>query len=228
MLARRAKALITVSEFSASELSQVLSVPKTRFEIVPNAADHMLRYPPRLPEWGGGKFALCVGNQTPNKNVETAIRAFLALERSDLKLVLVGAATAEIFGPVRLKDHPNIVKLGFVEDAELRALYERAEFLCFPSRYEGFGIPALEAMTLNCPVIASDAGAVREVVGDAALIRSADDVDGFSAAMRRVLDEPELAMSLRARGAGRAQHYSWDASAAKFEALLDRLNGARP
>jgi len=224
-LARRAVGLLTVSHFSAGELSDLLGVGRDQFTIAPNAADHILHVATKdhaLTRNGlePGRYALCVGNQSPNKNIATAIQAFIALGRPDLRLAIVGAGDAEVFGSVSLTDHPTVIRTGYVDDAQLRGLYESAAFLCFPSLYEGFGIPVLEAMALGCPVIASNAAAVPETSGGAALLVPPTDVMGFTTAMARVLDEPGLADDLRMRGYARAATFSWDGSARQLEAAL--------
>jgi glycosyltransferase involved in cell wall biosynthesis len=229
-LARRSAGLITVSNFSAGELSELLGVPRERFVIAPNAADHIAREESQsdILELNGltpGRYALCVGNQTPNKNIATAMQAFLALKRPDLRLAIVGAGDADVFGVVKIAEHPSIVRLGYINDGQLRALYEAAAFLCFPSLYEGFGIPVLEAMTLGCPVISSNAAALPETCGNAALMASPNDVNSFSNAMVKVLDQPALAADLRRRGLARAATFSWDRAASEVENLLLRVAG---
>lgn len=224
-LARRSKRLLTVSAFSAGELAETLGVPKDRFAVAPNAADHLKAVIPRpdvLRAHGltAGAYGLCIGNQTPNKNVAAAIAAVERLGRPDLRLVLVGAGEARVFGSFDLAEQQFVTSLGFVDDGALRSLYENAAFLCFPSRYEGFGIPVLEAMSLNCPVIASDAGALVETASGAALHCPADDIDGFAAAMASVLDDAGLAEDLRRRGQRRAAAFSWDRSAAVLDCML--------
>ncbi|WP_270935763.1 glycosyltransferase, partial [Falsiroseomonas oryzae] len=109
-----------------------------------------------------------------------------------------------------------------VTDGELRALYENALCLVFPSRYEGFGIPPLEAMWCGCPVLAARAGAVPEVCGEAALWFDAEGPATPAAALSRLLDEPALADRLRAAGQARARLYSWDAAACRLLELLDQ------
>lgn len=228
LLARRSQRLLTVSAFSAGELAQTLGVAKDRFGIAPNAADHFASIAARpevLAENGltAGAYGLCIGNQTPNKNVAAAIAAVERLGRPDLRLVLVGAGDARLFGGVDLAHLPFVLSLGYIDDAALKALYTHAAFLCFPSRYEGFGIPVLEAMSLGCPVIASDAGAVVETAGGAALHCRPDDIDGYAAAMAAVLDNPGLAQDLGKQGRRRATAFSWDLSAAVLERELAGL-----
>jgi len=230
LLARRSRALLTVSQFSAGELAECLGVDRGRFAVAPNAADHILTLtsdPSILAKRGlqPGQYGLCVGNQTPNKNVATAIAAFAGLNDPSMKLALVGAGDARVFGDLSLSDHPGVVPMGYVSDEELKALYENARFLCFPSRYEGFGIPVLEAMALGCPVIASDAAAVPETAGDAALLVGPDDVAGFAQAMARVIGDPALAADLQSRGRARAAVFGWDRSAAVLERVLVEMSG---
>jgi glycosyltransferase involved in cell wall biosynthesis len=114
-----------------------------------------------------------------------------------------------------------VALLGRVSDAELRALYGNALCLVFPSRYEGFGIPPLEAMWCGCPVLAARAGAVPEVCGEAALWFDAEGPATQAAALMRLLDEPGLAETLRAAGRARAALYSWDAAARRLLELLE-------
>lgn len=228
-LARRSKRLLTVSAFSAGELAQTLRVPRERFAIAPNAADHLCTVAARpeiLDEHGllAGTYGLCIGNQTPNKNVSVAIAAVERLGRPELRLVLVGAGEARVFGGFNLAGRPFVLSLGHIGDGALRSLYEHAAFLCFPSRYEGFGIPVLEAMSLNCPVIASDAGALIETAGGAALHCQADDIAGFAAAMALVLDNAGFAEDLRRRGQRRAAAFSWERSAAVLDHVLDEID----
>lgn len=224
-LARKATHLLTVSNFSARELSEVLGVPTEKFTVVPNAADHILKSSeaphPEVPK--GLVYGLCVGNQTPNKNVETAIRAFAGVRREGVKLLLVGAAEAQVFGTLRLSDHPDVVRLGYVSDEELKGLYQRAAFLAFPSRYEGCGIPVLEAMALGCPVIASNAAAIPETAGGAALLADPDDPLAFSEHMQRILGDRSLADRMRDLGRKRASDFSWTKSATTLALTIEKL-----
>lgn len=229
LLARRSRALLTVSRFSAAELAECLKVDQARFAIAPNSADHMrgIKADPSILSTRGlsaGQYGLCVGNQTPNKNVGTAIAAFAQLNDPSMKLALVGAGDAKVFGDLSLDDHPGVVSMGYVSDKELKALYENARFLCFPSRYEGFGIPVLEAMVLGCPVIASNAAAVPETAGDSAILVGPDEVADFAQAMARVISDPALAAELRERGRARALSFSWERSATVLEQVLADLS----
>jgi glycosyltransferase involved in cell wall biosynthesis len=217
-LARRAKGLVTVSRFSAGELSELLRIPLDRFAIAPNAASHITRPEAQLEvlsQYGlqKGRYIFCVGNQTPNKNLSAAIRAFQQLGDETLQLVIVGAPSTTVFGDVDLTEQPRVVRTGYISDGQLRALYENAAMLCFPSRYEGFGIPVLEAMTLGCPVVASNTSSLPEVAGEAALLVDPDQPQLIAAAMQKLLDAPSLTQNLRAKGLERAKDFTWRRSA---------------
>lgn len=218
--------LATVSRFSQSELSSVLGLAAERICVIPNGADHIRRVIPddavttRLGLERDGYF-LFVGSPAPHKNLMTALKAFGDLAEPSMKFVVVGAAKSKVFGTDGLEAGPNVVFTGRLTDGEIAGLYRQARAFVFPSLYEGFGIPPLEAMVHACPVIASDIGPCREVCDDAALFFPPKDAATLTAAMRRLIDEPQTAQALREKAVSRAHHYSWDASA---RMLLDRLS----
>ncbi|HEU5304812.1 MAG TPA: glycosyltransferase family 1 protein, partial [Gemmatimonadales bacterium] len=130
----------------------------------------------------------------------------------DWDYVVAGPVNPRIFGKA---DAPvSAVQAGYVSDSELRALYEGAACFVYPSRYEGFGLPPVEAMACGCPVIVSRSASLPEVCGDAALYVDADDPTQLAAAIRRVMCEEGLADRLRQRGRERVRQWSWDTTAA--------------
>jgi glycosyltransferase involved in cell wall biosynthesis len=227
-LMRRARALITVSAFSRGELARWCGLSESLFRIVPDSAEHILRIPSE-PEvlarhaLERGRYVLCVGNQSPNKNTALAIRAFAAAAPDRMRLAVAGGAPAAL-APARAGEAPWLSMLGRVSDGELRALYENAAAFVFPSLYEGFGVPPLEAMALGCPVVSSDSSAMPEVLGDAALFFKSGDVAACAASIRDVLALDATARE-RIAEAGRAQaaRFSWRASADHLGALLREL-----
>lgn len=226
-LAARAHTILTVSEFSRGELAREMGIDPARFAVIPNGCDHIHRLRPDasvLVDNGlaRGGFVLFVGNRAPHKNFGTALEAFRRLNRPGLRLVTVGIGRRDIFGDEGFGDETGVLHLARIDDAQLAALYDAAALLLFPSRYEGFGIPPLEAMSLGCPVVASTAAAIPETVGQAALTAYPDDVGAFSAAMARILDEPGLAALLQAAGRARAAQFRWDHAAARLEDVLVR------
>lgn len=224
-LARRARRICTVSAFSMRALAEDMRVPVAKFAVIPNGADHLLRVAADSAaiERRGlvpGRYLLFVGNRAPHKNFETALAAFGALGRADIRLVTVGIGLRAVFGDAGDGGGPGVAHLTDVSDAELRALYEHAALLIFPSRYEGFGIPPLEAMSLGCPVVASNAAAIPETVGDAALLVDPDDVAGMTDAMLRIIGDPALRAELIEKGRARAQLFTWEEAGRKLRLLL--------
>lgn len=245
-LARRATALVTVSAFSQARLAAALGVAPDRIAVVPNGSDHLDRVVADagvLARLGlaGVPFLLVVGSANPNKNLERVLAAWQLAARADARLVVVGAATPRVFrakaraGPALPPLAPagegwgeGVVVAGPLDDAGLSALYRTARGLVFVSRYEGYGLPAAEAMRLGCPVLASREGALPEVCGDAALYAGADDTVGIASALCRLLDEPDLRDDLAARGRARMAARTWAATAARWEGLVDRLQRGSP
>lgn len=189
-LARRAWKLVTISEFSRRELARYCRVPAEAFTIIGDSAEHILKVTSDtaiLTRNGltPGSYALTVGNQTPNKNIAFAVQAFLEAELPGWKLAVAGGGSDRIFGRDGLQDHPSIVKLGRVSDEELRALYENAGVFLFPSKYEGFGVPPLEAILLGCPVISSNTSAMPEVLKDSAIFFIAGNIEDLSEKIKK-------------------------------------------
>jgi glycosyltransferase involved in cell wall biosynthesis len=222
-LPRRGTRILTVSEFSRDRLALHLGLPPQVIGVLPEGGEHALREPAEpgiLARHGLAPrgYALAVGTRASHKNLGQLREAVALLASRGLKLAVAGAADAAVFR--NAADVDSALALGRVSDGELRALYENALCLIFPSRYEGFGLPPLEAMWCGCPVLAASAGAVPEVCGDAALWFDAAGPRSPAAALARLLADPLLAEHLRAAGRRRAATYSWSAAA---EALLATL-----
>jgi glycosyltransferase involved in cell wall biosynthesis len=230
-LVRRAAALLTVSVFSQRELARLCGVPESRFKVIPDSAEHILGVgadPGTLARYGlePGRYALCVGNQSPNKNIALAIDAFARLSTEGMRLAVAGG-TAAALKRAETVTAPWLSTLGRVSDGELRALYENAAVFVFPSIYEGFGVPPLEAMALGCPVVSSDSSAMPEVLGDAALFFRSGDVADCAERFREVLEMgPDRRRCLVEAGRARAARYNWRASAKILGATLCALEVA--
>jgi glycosyltransferase involved in cell wall biosynthesis len=169
-------------------------------------------------------YCLFVGNLEPRKNLPRLIEAFGLLRRHGLapadlpQLVLAGTRGWLSSGIFRAAagqglEAPDIVFTGYVPPADLPALYAGAACFVFPSLYEGFGLPVLEAMACGTPVVASTASSLPEVAGDAALLVDPHDVEGLAGALRRLWGDAELRADLRERGLQRATLYSWERTA---------------
>jgi glycosyltransferase involved in cell wall biosynthesis len=206
--ARSAAAVIVTSEFVRERATDALGLSTDRIHVVPHAIDHTVFRPAdeeREP------IVLYPARAWPHKNHARLFQAFATLRetRPQLSLILTGG------GLERLEPLPEGVEnLGEVPASQLASLYRRAACLVYPSLYEGFGIPPLEAMACGCPVAASNAGAIPEVCGDAAVLFDPTDVEAMAAAM---LDADSRRNELRERGLARAARYTWDETARRHE-----------
>jgi glycosyltransferase involved in cell wall biosynthesis len=217
--------LLTVSEFSRGRIAAALGVAPYSIGVLPEGGDHMLRISAdsgmlARHDLASGRYALVVGNPAAHKNLAALTSAAALLGQRGLTLAVAGAADPAVFraggGPAA--DAGRI--LGRVTDAELRALYENALCLIFPSRYEGFGLPPLEAMTCGCPLVAAHAGAVPEVCGEAALWFDPLRPETLAKALERLLDEEGLAAGMRDAGLKRAALYTWEIAALALLSLI--------
>ncbi|KVK83911.1 glycosyl transferase family 1 [Burkholderia ubonensis] len=232
ILTRRARHIVTVSQFSKTRIVARLGVPPERVTVVPGAVDHFDRIDAdpgvlsRL-QLDADRYVLFVGSLAPGKNLARVLEAIAMLRGSHpaLRFVIAGGANTRIFGaslPGPRADDPNVTWTGYVTDGELKALYQHAGCFVFPSLHEGFGLPPLEAMRCGCPVIVSREGALPEVCSGAAIFCDAWSEADIAATIVRVMDNAELRARMRKRGRARAQRYSWHASA---RALLDVVRG---
>jgi glycosyltransferase involved in cell wall biosynthesis len=175
-------------------------------------------------------FILYAGNIKPHKNLERLIESFYLLRREGLeqvKLLIIGdeiSKYATLRRAVhRYKLHQYVRFFGFVPDRTLAVLYRLAGVFVFPSLYEGFGLPPLEAMASGTPVITSNVSSLPEVVGDAAMLIDPYDPVAISSAMRRVLSEPALRDDLRRRGLARVKEFSWERSVKRIREVYDEV-----
>lgn len=222
-LCKRSDLVVTVSEFSRHEIGKWYGADVGAMPVCFEGGDHIKAIAAdesildRL-DLRGRKFFLGVGVDSANKNIKTVVKAFEDAKLKDAVLVLTGAKDPKVFGHLNVADGEGVRAVGFVSDAELRALYEHALALVFPSYYEGFGLPPLEAMTCGCPVIISDQPALLEVCGDAALTCQADDTKAIARHMRALAEDSGLRERLAQAGSERAKRFTWEAAA---RALLD-------
>lgn len=211
--ARAAAAVVVTSEFVRERAADVLRLHPERVHVIPLAIDHDVFSPgDEEPE----RMLLYPAQPWPHKNHPRLFEAFAALRktRPQLRLVLTGA------GHERLGTLPEGVEsLGLVTTAELASLYRRAACLVFPSLYEGFGLPPLEAMACGCPVAASNAGAIPEVCGDAAVLFDPTDVDAMAEA---IVEADNRRDALRGKGFARAARFTWDETARRHEEVYRR------
>jgi glycosyltransferase involved in cell wall biosynthesis len=219
--ARRADRVLAVSERTKHDLIERYGVGEERIAVTPNAVDPVFHPNGGAPE--RAPYALFVGGIQPRKDPLAAVEA-LALLDGELNLVVVGAEKrggAEFRSAVqRLGLEERIELTGHVERDELATLYRGAACLVFPSRYEGFGLPVLEAMASGTPVVAASAGAVPEVAGDAAILVEPGDPAAIAAGIERALAERTR---LVAAGLERARRFSWAETARRTLAVYREL-----
>jgi glycosyltransferase involved in cell wall biosynthesis len=222
-LAGRAR-IGTVSSFSRHELAEVLKLEPDSIPVLYNGADHMSRVVPSVEaverlHLNGRPYFVVLGNLTKNKNLTTAIDAWRHFP--NCVLVIVGGSNQPIFASPDIgQSNERLVFTGRLDDPSVAGLLKQASALVFPSLYEGFGIPPLEAMLVGCPVIASDIPAVREACGDAADYFDPFDPIGLADQMRTILDESLADRAERiSRGEARAAKFTWERSAKELLAF---------
>lgn len=237
--AERALAVITVSEFSKAEITGLLGIPPEKVHVVYPGVSPAFRGQgngaegSRLPARYGlsDPYILCVGTLEPRKNIPTLLRAYgkkaSFFRRRGCRLLLVGMKGwlyEEIFRTVRAHGLQQDVRFsGYVADDELIPIYRGAEFAVFPSFYEGFGMPLLEAMASSTPVLASDIAAHREVLGDAGLFFEPGDEEGLAQRMMELYENQGLRERLAGEGSRRALRFTWEASAASLVDVYRRV-----
>lgn len=240
--ARRANLIVTDSQFSRRDILQYLgrslSTSAVAIQVVTLAA--AAEYGPQLPEnvaLGLAQlkvrppYILGLGAIDPRKNTTRLIEAFAQLKNRTQKLVVTGLdlAAQTYFGKLAQQYGLNlgndVILLGFVSERELATLYTGATLLLYPSLYEGFGLPVLEAMACGTPVIASNTSSIPEIAGEAALLIDPTDIMAMSNAMQRLIDEPSLCQQLIESGRVRASQFNWQFSAKLMLTLLSKVVG---
>ncbi len=229
ILHRQAKVILTVSAFSKSRICHHLGIDETRVSVIHNGADHLDRVvsdPGILARLNltKGSYCIIVGSLDPRKNLQRVLDAVEQLgDLSDTKFVIAGGANPRVFDSKHIAkktESDRIVWAGFVSDGELKALYGDAACLVFPSLYEGFGLPPIEAMYCGCPVIVSNEPSLIEVCGDAALYCDARSSDDIAAKISLMMSDNELQQRFREKGLRHAQQYRWDRAASKLLQVL--------
>jgi glycosyltransferase involved in cell wall biosynthesis len=232
---------LTDSHATADDLARYYQVSPCRIKVIPLASRYSGQFattffPSALAQRVRGKnFFLAVGTIEPRKNLENTVRGFLEFKRRnpdrEEELVLVGRSG---WGNVPWRKiaagRTDIRWTGYLDDDRLQELYRSARALVYPSLYEGFGLPVLEAMTFGCPVVTSPLSSLPEVGGDAALYVDPRSPEAIAAALDRLVREPELATSLASRGRARAALFSWERTArdtlADYQRTLDATDSA--
>ena len=217
---RRSKKVITVSEFSKQEILRLTGISENKIEIIYNAVSADLNGRQGANDVSRQPYILSVASLDPRKNTVRLVEAF-KLSGLDAKYYLVLVGKKDTIFNMQILDEILANCVGYVSDEELASLYSNASLFVYPSIYEGFGIPPLEAMSLGCPVILSDIPVFREIFGDAACYADPGETESISDAMVHVLTHDDYRQQLYERGAERAKLYSWEQSARKLLAIIN-------
>jgi glycosyltransferase involved in cell wall biosynthesis len=214
--ARRADVVVTPSEHARTVAAERLGLDPARVVVAPHGVDHE-RFTPSGPEEGPERFLIYPANLWPHKNHRRLLEALAQASDRDIELVLTGSGYGrleELYAHAeRLGVRHRVQHLGFVEHDVLPALLRRARGMVFPSLFEGFGQPPLEAMACGCAVASSTRDALGEVCAGAVLGLDPDDVASIAAAIDRLAGDDALVADLQARGPERAREYTWKRSA---------------
>ena len=209
----QASRIACVSRAVADETIRGFGVPASKIEIVPNGVDEFFSPDPEIID---GEYFLFTGTLEPRKGVHDLITAWWGLPAPRPRLILCGDPGWK----VRIPPLPGLEVTGYVTRERLRDLYRSALAFVYPSRYEGFGIPPLEAMACGAPVIATPVGAIPEFAAGTALLVEPGDVADLRAALVRILHDATLRRELRGRGPERARLWTWDHGARVMMELL--------
>jgi glycosyltransferase involved in cell wall biosynthesis len=221
-IARHARLVITVSEFSRDELVEVLGLDAQRVKVIPEGVEE--RFDPDLDARPARRalgltrrYVLAVATASARKNLEALEPLALTLRGHGIELLVAGSDRGYLRG-----GETHLRRLGYVDDSLLPGLYAGALALVMPSRYEGFGLPCLEAMASGVPVVAARAGALPETVGDAGLLVDAES-DELTEAVLAAVHDNELRSKLIAAGLRRAASYSWARTARRTDSAIAGL-----
>ncbi|PYU31618.1 MAG: hypothetical protein DMG28_14780 [Acidobacteria bacterium] len=243
----RASRILAVSHFSKRELARVFGIPDTKIQVIYNALDERFVREPLLADADrilerhavNDPFVLYAGNIKPQKNLTRLIEAFAVVkaelrdhpEFSRLKLLVIGDALTKHpdlrRAVVRTRLREDVRFLGFVPHPVLRVFYSRARAFLFPSLYEGFGLPPLEAMAHGTPVLTSNASSLPEVFSQAALLVNPEHVFDIARGIRQILTEGVLREALIRRGYELLGRYSWERSAQQVREVYEAVMAGR-
>lgn len=238
--ARRATRVLTVSESSKRDILRFVDVSPSKIDVIYNAYDERFTVAPREEDVERvreryqlqGQFVLYAGNVKPHKNLGRLIEAFDLVRRrglDELKLVLIGDDISRYAALRRAVHQHQLHKyvrfLGYMPEATLAVMYRLAGVFVFPSLYEGFGLPPLEAMASGTPVVTSNVSSLPEVAGDAALLVDPLDPGAIADGIYRVLTDRPLHSELRAKGLARARQFSWQQSVRRVRQIYGEVGG---
>lgn len=230
MLGITAKKIITDSSFSKEELAKYCGIDKDKIDVVYLGKEHILAIQPddsilHRHDLIRKRFVLAVSSMNPNKNFRSIVQAVELLGDMGFDIVIAGGTNPKIFSQSELSLPNNVKHVGYVSDGELRALYGQASCFIYPSFYEGFGLPPLEAMACGCPVIVSQAASLPEVCGDAALYCNPHCPEDIAKKIALMMSDDDLRAKFRQKGLERAELFTWEKCARETMKLIQEVLG---
>lgn len=229
IVARNAIKILTVSDFSKREIIKYLQIDERKIEVIYNAvADDVkkefdsVKISPIVKTILEQKYILAVCSIDPRKNLQRLIDSFLELKLDDYKLVLVGK-TSSHFNIKLMSDSENIFFTGFVSDSDLSILYKKCDFFIYPSLYEGFGIPPLEAMKNGCAVVVSEIPSLKEVCSDAVFYINPLDVESIKNGILKLIKDSVFKKELKRKGILRSEFFKWNDSGDKVHNIIKKI-----
>jgi glycosyltransferase involved in cell wall biosynthesis len=227
LIMRRALQILTVSGFSNSELIKYTGVASNKIAVIPNAADHIVRFGKPADAFAEKinsfkPYCLAVSNLGANKNFSGLTKAISLIDFTGYKMLIAGGESSTL---QRLAPDDKATYLGYVSDEELKYLYTNASLFVFPSFYEGFGIPPLEAMILGCPVAASNTSAIPEILEEACCYFDPANAGDIAAKISELINDAEKLNELREKGYRQAAKYKWKNSALQLFNLIVKNHG---
>ena len=224
-LGSRTKRIITDSTFSKNELIKYCKINEEKVRVIALGHEHILKWPSNNSiltkhDLTNKKYLLATSSLNPNKNFHSVIQAIKICNANDFEFVIAGGANAKVFSIDGRQEIGNAKHVGYVSDEELRTLYKNAACFIYPSFYEGFGLPPLEAMACGCPVIASSTSSLPEVCGNAVIYCDPYSVEDIAAKIDLVMTQDQLRMELKNKGLRRAANFTWEKCAREVLAQI--------
>lgn len=236
---KKADRIITISEYSKKDIMEYLGYPENKISIVYPAVDHDIYYVKRNREiikdlgiLDTHKVILYVGSEQPRKNFPFLLEALSKLKEKIPEIRFLKIGNSQVPGArekhqelvEKLGLQEEVIFVGYVSEGDITKYYNAADLFVYPSLYEGFGMPPLEAMACGTPVVTSNATSLPEVVADAALTLDPKDIDAFVDAMYNMLTDEKLREKMISKGLERAQLFKWEKSAADMRRVYEQLN----